>query len=200
MASVEFKSKDDHSVFVFKDEHNTIVNAIRRVIIDDVPTMAIEEVEVVQNESPLYSETIAHRLGLIPLSTDYKTYSYKDVGKQNDVGVALSEVKMSLSADKEGYVYSGDIKSDDPKVAPVDKEIPISKIVGKDKKLEVNMSAYLGTGRDHAKWSPAHSYLKEEGKNIELYVEPFGQLDSKEIYNTAIDILKDKIEELEEKL
>ncbi|MFW5704309.1 MAG: DNA-directed RNA polymerase subunit D [Nanoarchaeota archaeon] len=196
---VDLKIDGEKSVFVFKDTHNSVVNAIRRIVLDEVPTFAIEDVEIIANESPLYDETLAHRLGLIPLKTDLKSYNFKENCSCGGVGCALCEVKMALSADEEGYVYSGQIKSDDPQVVPVDEKIPVTKIV-KGKKVEANMKAILGKGREHAKWAPAHAYMKENENSLELIVEPFGQLDAKEVYNKSLDILKEKIEELEKGL
>lgn len=197
--AVTFKDQGDRAVVTFKDTHNTIVNSFRRIILDEVPTFAIEDVEVVVNGSPLYDETVAQRLGLVPIKTDLKSYTFKELCKCGGIGCAMCEVKMSLSADKAGYVYSGSIKSDDPQIVPVDKEIPITKLFGNNK-FELNLKAVLGKGRVHAKWAPAHTYLIEGKNGVELIIEPFGQLPSKEIYNKAIEILIDKIEELEDQL
>lgn len=196
---VSIKNQGDVSIVEFKDTHPTIVNSIRRVIIDDVPTFAIEDVEIVNNGSPLYDETLAHRLGLIPLTTDLSSYNKKEDCKCGGIGCALCEVKLSLSANEEGFVLSGAIKSDDPKVVPAFDSIPVTKLFG-DKKVEANLVAQLGTGREHAKWAPAHVYLKDEGKSINLMIESHGQLSPKEIVNSAIGILIEKINELESKL
>jgi len=199
MAAPEFKFEGEMAILSFKDTHNTIVNSFRRFILDEVPTFAIEDVEVISNESPLYNETVAHRLGLLPLKTDLKSYNFKEKCTCGGLGCALCEVKLTLSQNKEGYVYSGSIKSDDPQIVPADKNIPITKLFP-NKKLELNMKAVLGTGRVHAKWAPAHAYMREKKDTVELVIEPFGQLDAKEIYNSAIDLIIEKIVELEGKL
>ncbi len=194
------KNQKEASVIEFKNTHPTIINAFRRIILDEVPTFAIEDVEIVINDSPLYDETLAHRLGLIPLKTDLKSYNFKESCKCGGIGCALCEVSMSLKQEEEGLVLSSSIKSDDPNIVPTIENMAITKLFQKQK-LEVNMKAQLGKGIEHAKWAPAHAYLREEkGGKINLIIEPFGQLNAKEIYNKSIDILIDKITELGSKL
>jgi DNA-directed RNA polymerase subunit D len=196
---VSIKTEGNKSIVAFLGTHNTIVNAFRRVILDEVPTFAIEDVEIVKNDSALYDETLAHRLGLVPLTTDLLAYNMKKDCKCGTVGCALCEVKMSFSQSETGYVYSGSIKSEDPAVKPAFDTIPLTKLLD-GQEIEVNVVAVLGVGRTHAKWAPAHAFMKENGNSIDLVIESFGQLSGNDIFNTSVDVLIGKIEELESNL
>ena len=46
-----------------------LANAIRRSV-SEVPTLAIDEVEIFKNDSALYDEVLAHRFGLVPLKME----------------------------------------------------------------------------------------------------------------------------------
>jgi DNA-directed RNA polymerase subunit D len=196
---VSIKTEGNKSIVEFSGTHNTIVNAFRRVILDEVPTFAIEDVEIVKNDSALYDETLAHRLGLVPLTTDLSAYNMKKDCKCGTVGCALCEVKMSFSQIEIGYVYSGSIKSEDPAVKPAFDTIPLTKLLD-GQEIDVNVVAVLGVGRTHAKWAPAHAFMKENGNSVDLVIESFGQLSGNDIFNTSVDVLIGKIEELESKL
>ena len=53
-----------------------IANALRRILIAEVPTMAIERVYIRENTSIIQDEVLAHRLGLIPIKADPRLFTY----------------------------------------------------------------------------------------------------------------------------
>ncbi|KAK9059227.1 hypothetical protein SSX86_021846 [Deinandra increscens subsp. villosa] len=54
----------------------SIANAFRRILISEVPTMAIEKVLVANSSSVVQDEVLAHRLGLIPIKVDPRLFDY----------------------------------------------------------------------------------------------------------------------------
>src|SRR5207249_9898970 len=76
-------AKADESMRLLLDETEpSYANALRRVLVSDVPKMAIEDGEFhlgpiraddgkeYESVGPLFDEMIAHRLGLVPIPTD----------------------------------------------------------------------------------------------------------------------------------
>src|SRR3990167_4753794 len=91
------ENKKTHTLkFTLKNADVAFANAIRRICIEEVPTMAIEDVEIRRNSSVLYDEIIAHRLGMIPLKTDLKSYNMTKDCKCNGEGCARCTVKLTL--------------------------------------------------------------------------------------------------------
>ncbi len=152
-----FESDKQKLSFVLKNSNPSFANALRRMMKDEVPVMAIEDVEFKKNSSILYDEMIAHRLGLIPLTTDLKSYNLPEECKCQGKGCARCQLQMSLKAKGPSIVYASEIKSKDPAVKPVYPKTPIVKLL-KGQALELEATAVLGKGKEHMKWSPAQVY------------------------------------------
>ena len=155
-----------------KGSTEVFANAIRRLIVEEVPTLAVEDVEVRDNSSALYDEMLALRLGLLPISTDLKSYRSKESCSCQGAGCAQCELKITLKAARKGYVYAEEAKSADPKCTFVYPRTPIVKLQPKQK-IDVTMTAVLGRGQEHTKWSPGWAiYLHEPVVKVGKVSEP----------------------------
>ena len=158
---IEKDKKTGKITFIAKGIHSAFANAMRRNILDTVPVMAMEDIEFRKNTSALYDEIIAHRLGLIPLKTDLKSYELPAKCKCKGEGCNRCQLKLTLSAKGPGTVYASDIKSKDPKVKPVYPEMPITKLL-KGQEIEFEATAVLGHGKNHMKFSPGLVWYKHK--------------------------------------
>jgi len=119
--------------YVFKAGiDDSLVNSIRRYV-GQIQIAAIDDVEISKNDSPLYDETVAHRLGLIPL-------------KQN----GKKEGKLKLSSQNKGFVYSGSLKGN---FEVVYDKMPIT-LLNEGQEIEISANIKMGKGQEHAKFSP----------------------------------------------
>lgn len=181
-------------------------NAVRRFCLSEVPSMAIDDVVILENSSVLYDEILAHRLGMVPLKTDLERYILPE---KCDCGTPLGcqkcRVLLVLDAsahEKIRIVYSGDLVSEDREISPISASIPIVKLApGQTVKLEAY--ARLGRGKEHAKWQPATVSVLLDGKNEDsfvLKVESSGVLRPKEIVTKAVEILEEKLKEMQKEV
>ena len=67
--------KDNTLALHIKNTDDVFINTLRRIIISEVPTLAIKNVKFIKNNSALFDEIIAHRMGLLPLKADLETYN-----------------------------------------------------------------------------------------------------------------------------
>jgi len=147
--------------FLLKGSDEVFANTIRRLIIEEVPTLAVEDIEIKDNSSALYDEMIALRLGLIPIKTDLKSYRLPKNEDEVDEKSASCTLQIKLKSSKKGYVYAGDTESADPKCTFVEEKMPIVKLLSKQK-VDMVMTAVMGMGKDHTKWSPGLAFFKQE--------------------------------------
>ncbi|MDP2925276.1 MAG: hypothetical protein Q8N99_02795 [Nanoarchaeota archaeon] len=199
------------------DMSTSLANAIRRSVLE-IPTMAIDEAEIIKNDSALYDEIIAHRMGLIPIKADKGT----------------KELKFKLKEVGPKTVYSTDLHPS----TDTEYKLPIV-LLDEEQELEVLCEARLGKGIDHIKYSPGLVYYRhnidpgildfvvidDEGKasfneeelnqkklteadlnkikktkkvnELIFNIESWGQIKSKDIFLRAVDALNENLEELE---
>jgi DNA-directed RNA polymerase subunit D len=200
------EESEDTVALQFEGVDRSYANAVRRFCISEVPSMAIDDIVILENSSVLYDEILAHRLGMIPLKTDLERYVLPekcDCG--SPLGCQKCRVLIVLDAsakDKPRTVVSGDLVSEDRDISPISPSVPIVKLaVGQSVKLEAY--ARLGRGKEHAKWQPATVSALTEGKGEGVYilrVESNGTLPAKEIVTRSIEKLEEKLKELQKEI
>ncbi len=194
------KKGDDRVEFTVKGVDFTTANAIRRAIMTYVPSMAMEKVTVYENTSPIYDEMIAQRLGLIPLSTDLKTYTVQSECKCGGKGCARCQASFILEKTGPATVYSGDLKSQDSKVKPVFDKIPITKL-GVNQSVKMEMVARLGYMNEHAKFQSAiASYKQVSDDEFEFFAETYNNISAKEMVDLGLEGMEVRAEALADAL
>ncbi|MEM4720796.1 MAG: DNA-directed RNA polymerase subunit D [Candidatus Methanomethylicaceae archaeon] len=147
-------STNDQLSVIFRGAQPTFVNAIRRIIMAEIPIPAIEKVYVAENTSVLYDEILAHRLGMIPMRGG-EALIPPDQCNCGGKGCGFCESVLTLEVEaKEDnvVVYSGRLKAEGS-VFPANNDIPIVKL-NSGQKIALVAHARLGRGKEHAKWQP----------------------------------------------
>jgi DNA-directed RNA polymerase subunit D len=164
MVTIEkISSSENKMTFLLKKSTPAYSNALRRIMLTQVPVMAIENIEFSKNNSALYDEVLAHRLGLISLTTDLKSYELPVSDEDIENKKAKCTLQLTLKEKGPKTVYASDLKTADPKVKPVFGKTPLVKLL-KDQEVELTATAILGKGKTHAKWSACHVWYNYNPK------------------------------------
>lgn len=158
--------------FIITGAIPAFANALRRTIMSYVPTIAIDEVIMVENNTAMFDEYITHRLGLIPLNSDIDDLNLQSECDVCD-GAGCTSCTVTLTLTQETdlstslIIKSSDLIPDDHRVYPIVDEIPIMKM-GPDQRLILEAVARFGNGREHAKWQPTASIGFQYMPTIEI--------------------------------
>ena len=194
---VKKDNKGEKLQFKIKDIDLSFVNTIRRLCTESVPVLAVDTVEFSKNDSVLYDEIVAHRIGLVPLKTNVKSFKQREECTCDGKGCNKCTVKIKLAV-KGREVSSKDMKSSGVEI-PYD--LPLTKLT-EEQELEFVAEAVLGTGKEHAKFIPGlvfHTYDDNE-KEITIHVEGWGQMKPQEILLSASDVFSKKLKEVDKVL
>ncbi|KAJ3830194.1 DNA-directed RNA polymerase [Lentinula raphanica] len=157
----------------------SIANAFRRIMIAEVPTIAIDDVYVFNNTTVIHDEILAHRLGLIPLNVDpTQMDTLEDGDSPTDRNTLEFRINLECSwkdskgkstsatpTDDERYVNhqllskhlqwipAGEQLEKLKTAGPLNGDIVLAKL-RPGQAVEMVLHAKKGQGKDHAKWSP----------------------------------------------
>lgn len=168
-------STDDELVVDLIGADVSMANALRRIMIAEVPTVAVEHVYIQDNSSIMQDEVLAHRVGLIPLKINPDLLDFVEDEDETDadtvvlhldafypnetddiVGINGNNVKDEggvVSSKHLRYVQTGTQAEKFDAVEAVHQDIPIAKL-RPGQRIEFEAHCRKGIGKDHAKFSP----------------------------------------------
>jgi DNA-directed RNA polymerase I and III subunit RPAC1 len=174
-----------------------VANAFRRILLSEVPTVAIEKVFIVNNTSVVPDEVLAHRLGLVPIAVDPRLFEYRgdgDAASESNTVVLRLAVRCSRAPD--GQLVADRVTSDQLEWLPTGSALPDeppfsrsqeillpapARAVHSDillakmrpgQEIELEAHAVKGYGQTHAKWSPVGTAWYELCPEIALLGPP----------------------------
>lgn len=158
-------------------------------MIAEVPTLAIDLVEVIENSTVLHDEFLSHRLGFIPLQCSLDTINKMNFTQdcpcvdddcKNCKVILTLDVELKLTASEPTKVISSrQLISQNPAVQAVnfcsskeeydsyDEGIRIANI-GKGQRLRIRCVAIKGIGKMHAKWQPVATAFFQHEPDIQI--------------------------------
>lgn len=164
------ESDADQIKFELFDTDLSMANALRRVMMAEVPTIAIEMVEIVENTSVLNDQFLAHRLGLVPLRSvvadEHFEYSRDcDCEEHCEKCSVMFTLNVRNDGDEPLLVTSAHLVSNSADVYPIiEEEIdPITIVkLGKNQEISLTAIAKKGIGKEHAKWNPTGTVVMQQ--------------------------------------
>ena len=184
--------RGEHDItFIIEGVDVSFVNALRRIFLGEIPVFAMDYVIFYNNTSPIYDEIIAHRMGMIPLTSEIDRYIPADQCCED--GCEKCSVTLSLSKEGPCVVTSGDLISEDSDVVPVHDNIPIAKL-STGQTITLNGIARMGYGRDHAKWQGAlASYQHVPQISVDMEMCDLGGACVQACPRNVLDIMDDQL-------
>lgn len=187
---------EDRICFELTETDVSMANALRRIMISEVPTLCIDMVTFSENTSVLADEFIAHRLGLIPLRSLTKDMSQWNYNHSCDCGELACQncsVSFTLDCDFETLceqdrsadnfkvnVTTRDLISANPDVVPAHFSNEAEEentqdtggitilTLGRGQKISLTATAKKGIGKEHSKWSPVSTCALKHDAIVKL--------------------------------
>eukprot|EP01096_Ripella_sp_DP13-Kostka_P002824 TRINITY_DN13983_c0_g1_i1.p1 TRINITY_DN13983_c0_g1~~TRINITY_DN13983_c0_g1_i1.p1 ORF type:complete len:293 (-),score=94.48 TRINITY_DN13983_c0_g1_i1:6-884(-) len=164
--------------FLIENINLALANSLRRIMLSEIPTVAIHLVDVIQNGTPLFDEFITHRLGLIPIKS--RNLHHECGSQEGDVcSIAKCSCQFELRLEKTPTNEMEGVKSDrlvplHPGMELVSTDILIASLGNTQYTHEgvlMNCTATMGIAKKHAKYSAVSKAVFQPEPVIEINPE-----------------------------
>ena len=180
----EVQESEDVLKLRLEDANDAVANALRRSMVARVPTLAADELYISSNDSGLFDEMIANRVGQIPFTIP-SGFDEED------------ELHIAVKQEGPRTVTAEDITTDNEEAEAVADPIIVELMEGEE--LEFEGVAELGTGRDHAKHQGGTvGYEKEDEGTYLFRIESTSGYSNRELLDQALDSIREDLEEFDE--
>lgn len=174
---------EDQLVFQLDGIEAPLANALRRILLAEIPTMAIDTVHLQKNTSIMQDEVLAHRLGLVPLMVDAELFRTleEDQNEMNEHNTLVFRLKVKCEDGPVQNVVSvhSNVLTWEPcgsqeallrnnPARPVHDDIVLTKLCA-GQEIEAELLAHKGSGQKHAKWSPVASVSYRMTPEVRLH-------------------------------
>lgn len=157
-------AEKDRVSFVLQGVDLSMANSLRRTMLAEVPTLAIDLVEIDVNTSVLADEFLAHRLGLIPLDSqgiENLLYS-RDCACDNYCSKCSVTLELTAKCDSDSTmnVCASDLLKlntellGKPIIRDPQNRGPLICKLRRHQEIRLTCIAKKGIAKEHAKWSP----------------------------------------------
>ena len=164
---------DEYIKFTLEDTHLSVANAIRRACQADVPTIAIDYIQVIENTTMLNDEFIAQRVGLIPLTSDDivdRMIYFRQCACTDSCPDCTVEMNLDVECEDEDErsITSADFSTSNPHVVPATMRVDVNAETGandpilivkirRGQHLKLRVLGKKGFAKEHVKWCPTSS-------------------------------------------
>ena len=157
-------------------------NSLRRVMLAEIPTIAIDLVQIEENSSVLADEFIAHRLGLVPLHAEGIESLLYSRDCDCEEYCEHCSVKLSLHAkctgDENMQVVARDMVPvgdrinqvlGSPVITDSEGQGPLLLKLRPGQEIKLTCIAKKGIAKEHAKWAPTSAIGYEYDPHNKLH-------------------------------
>lgn len=169
------ETEGDVTSIVVETDKISLVNLLRRAILSEIETYAIDIVIFDINTSPRYDEVIALRLGQLVID-------------HTKLGMEGTDLKTHID-----FSGPGEFTSDDIIGIPFKYKTPIATLL-KDQRIKCDVIVKKGQGKTHVKWRPVSTVtITQVETGYRLAFKNIGMMPGDQIVNEGFSRMEDAL-------